>query len=385
MSRIHRYAEKFSALSSLAMSPVRRSWAWEGLRTHRLGLERKPRDGQRTALFITSSIEICRSQVHPFFFYRRQIEASHGYAFHQIDIERFQARRDEVPADIVVVQPWFQLGADGISRLLEDVRRRCSPRRLVFLDSYAPTDLRFASVVDPYVDFYVKKHVLRDRTEYGRPVIGDTNLTDYYNKLYGLHEAETRFEVPPGFFEQKLLVGPSFATQDWMLEEFLQGELPSGRRDIDLHARLATRDGGWYGAMRTDATERAEKLTGVTTLARERVSPEAYIEELKRSKICFSPFGFGEVAWRDYEAVACGALLLKPSMAHCETDPDIFIAGKTYVPIQWDFSDLEEKVRYYLDHPEESREITQNAFAALRRYFREERFLRQMAPLFTWR
>lgn len=367
------------------MSPVRRSWAWEGLRTHRLGLERKPRDGQRTALFITSSIEICRSQVHPFFFYRRQIEASHGYAFHQIDIERFQARRDEVPADIVVVQPWFQLGADGISRLLEDVRRRCSPRRLVFLDSYAPTDLRFASVVDPYVDFYVKKHVLRDRTEYGRPVIGDTNLTDYYNKLYGLHEAETRFEVPPGFFEQKLLVGPSFATQDWMLEEFLQGELPSGRRDIDLHARLATRDGGWYGAMRTDATERAEKLTGVTTLARERVSPEAYIEELKRSKICFSPFGFGEVAWRDYEAVACGALLLKPSMAHCETDPDIFIAGKTYVPIQWDFSDLEEKVRYYLDHPEESREITQNAFAALRRYFREERFLRQMAPLFTWR
>ena len=91
-----------------------------------------------------------------------------------------------------------------------------------------------------------------------------------------------------------------------------------------------------------------------------------------------SPFGYGEIAWRDYEAVMCGALLLKPDMSHCETDPSIFIPNETYVPIKWDFSDMAEKIRYHLDHPRETAEITRRAYQLLHEYCKEKHFLRQM-------
>jgi spore maturation protein CgeB len=107
----------------------------------------------------------------------------------------------------------------------------------------------------------------------------------------------------------------------------------------------------------------------------------AYLRELGASKLCFSPFGYGEVCWRDYEAVMCGSLLLKPDMSHVETDPDIFRAGETYVPLRWDFSDLEEKVRYYLARPHERARITRNAFQTLQRYFREQRFLQHVGHI----
>ncbi len=59
--------------------------------------------------------------------------------------------------------------------------------KIVYMDSFAPTDLRLAAMLDPYIDVYVKKHVFRDRARYLEPTKGDTNLVDYYGKLYGLN------------------------------------------------------------------------------------------------------------------------------------------------------------------------------------------------------
>ena len=66
------------------------------------------------------------------------------------------------------------------------------------------------------------------------------------------------------------------------------------------------------------------------------------------SKISFSPFGWGELGARDYEIILGGSLLIKPRMDHMETWPNIFIPHKTYVPLEWDFSNLEEICETYL-------------------------------------
>ena len=52
-----------------------------------------------------------------------------------------------------------------------------------------------------------------------------------------------------------------------------------------------------------------------------------------------SPFGWGELCLRDYEAVLGGALLLKPDMSHLETWPDVFVPHDTYAPFDWDATD----------------------------------------------
>jgi hypothetical protein len=69
-----------------------------------------------------------------------------------------------------------------------------------------------------------------------------------------------------------------------------------------------------------------------------------FFDELRKSKIVFSPFGYGEVCWRDYEAFATGALLLKPTMSHVETFSEDFIKDQTYIELSWDLKLFNNKV-----------------------------------------
>lgn len=76
------------------------------------------------------------------------------------------------------------------------------------------------------------------------------------------------------------------------------------------------------------------------------VSKARYWKELRNSRIGLSPFGWGEICYRDFETFISGALLVKPQMGHLETFPDIYMENETYVPVSWDLLDLEAK----LDH-----------------------------------
>ena len=108
---------------------------------------------------------------------------------------------------------------------------------------------------------------------------------------------------------------------------------------------------------------------------------KAYLQELASSKIVVSPFGWGEVCWRDFEAVACGCLLVKPSMEHVATYPLRYLDRETYVSVRWDLEDLSDMIRYYLAEDQERRQIVRNATEALAQYFRDETYARKLAEI----
>ena len=56
------------------------------------------------------------------------------------------------------------------------------------------------------------------------------------------------------------------------------------------------------------------------------------------------------VNWSNYEIILGGSLLVKPRMDHMKTWPNVFIPGKTYVPLEWDFSNLEEIFQTYIQN-----------------------------------
>ena len=49
--------------------------------------------------------------------------------------------------------------------------------------------------------------------------------------------------------------------------------------------------------------------------------------------MAFSPFGQGEVCYRDFEIFEFGVVMIKPSMERINTNPNPYIENETYIPV----------------------------------------------------
>jgi Glycosyl transferases group 1 len=334
-------------------------------------------------LLISSDKAICQSQIFPFYFYKDKLLRDFGITFTEIDIDNYLTDKKHLSrkCDVVFFQPWYDRAHSDFLFAFKKIKRENTDAKLVFLDSYAPLDLRFAELVNPWVDIYVKKQILSDKAKYGTSTIGDTNLSDYYGKLYSLNLAVHTHNIPPGFID-KLVIGSGFDMSSRIAPFINKSSLPSPfNRNIDLHARLSSAGEGWYRRMRAHANTTVLSLHGIKTVTGASVPYRKYIKEMQNSKICFSPFGFGEVCWRDYEAIMCGALLIKPDMSHVTINPNIFRPFETFIPVKWDFSDVQEKIQYYLADKEESAKITSNAYEVLRKNAGGESFFSSITEI----
>lgn len=90
-----------------------------------------------------------------------------------------------------------------------------------------------------------------------------------------------------------------------------------------------------------------------------------YYKTISKSRITISPFGWGEICFRDYEAIFAKSLLFKPNMDIFEVSKSIFIPFETYIPFKWDMSDFGELLEYYLNNDSEIKRITKNAYRVL--------------------
>jgi hypothetical protein len=145
--------------------------------------------------------------------------------------------------------------------------------------------------------------------------------------------------------------------------------LPNNKREILINCRI-----GRNHKRNTVSFPRqkvVELLDGKTRS--ERVGKRQYFNELRNSRVVISPFGWGEVCYRDFEAIIAGATLVKPDCDHMETWPNLYIKNKTYIPFAWDFSDFNQIIESVSEREEELIKIAQEAQDIYRYYlFSEE-------------
>lgn len=334
-------------------------------------------------LLVTQNERIPQSQVYAFHHYAADLKRLYGAEVREADLGDVLAGRPIAAhgATVVAFQTPYDVSDDDLRRLFERLRADHPGARIGCLDWFAPTDLRNAARMDGEIDFYVKKHLLRDRGQYGRPTLGDTNLTDHYARRFDLPDPERCFPVSSSFLD-KLVLGPSFVTAPLILPEFLHAVPTPRRRPIDLHARFEMAGTPWYRAMRREAEAAADSCTGLNVVRGAGVRQSHFLAEMQRTKVCFSPFGYGEVCWRDYEAVLSGAVVLKPDMSHIETDPDIFVPWETYAPVAWDLSDFREVLDRLLSDSALREGIARKAYESVQGWLRSDGFARRMQKLF---
>ncbi|MBS0203134.1 MAG: hypothetical protein JSS49_09570 [Planctomycetes bacterium] len=95
-----------------------------------------------------------------------------------------------------------------------------------------------------------------------------------------------------------------------------------------------------------------DQLSGIpgirTVVGRGRVFlDENYRELLLRSRICVSPWGWGETCIRDYEALLAGCVLIKPRTDFI--DSALPLDERHYIACRPDFSDLNQRIHEVLD------------------------------------
>jgi hypothetical protein len=272
-------------------------------------------------------------------------------------------------------------------RIVAHFRERTSEinAKLVYFDGDDDVCVQWPAVLRA-VDLYVKKGVFASSQDYFSQFVGKSNLTHYVWKEYGV--APTGADVPAsGVLEpadlDKLYLGWNIALDDKIVTLFRKIKPAlSSAKDVDILCRASVPK-DWISPLRSLVIQQLTPLKDRyrVLLPTHKVKQDQYNEEMRRGRICVSPLGYGEVCWRDFEAIICGCLLIKPDVSRLRSDPDIFVPGETYVPVRWDYADLPEKCAYYLERESERVRISENAYRVLANYYRNGAFVSSFAGL----
>lgn len=318
---------------------------------------------EANVLLVTIQHELAETMVYPFHFYRARLRHA-GIKLAELPLAAVTigAAPRVISRNIkrIFFQPTLHMPTEEAVRAIQTLQSAFPGAKVAFMDWFAPLHLHPAVGVEPLIDVYIKKQVFKDFEEFRRPVMGDTNLSDYYSKGHHLGYPIMVPQVSESL-KGKLRLWSNFGLSPQMVDLFLSPLPDLDHRSIDLHARLAVNGEPWYKAMRQEAKDAVDRLAGITIAQHGRVRRDQFFAELADSKLCFSPFGYGEICWRDYEAFATGSVLIKPSIGHLRTEPDIFSPGLTYVETKWDLSDLGEIVGHYLKDKTARKMIAENA------------------------
>lgn len=239
-----------------------------------------------------------------------------------------------------------------------------------------------------YVDVFVKKQVYRDKKLYVKNR-GYKNL-NIFSDSYNLSPEQRdknritgeKFKPCPSEHVHKVTLGWNIGMYDYRNFPF-SGVYPLGiyhRRFLNSVYSIPTfyRDFDkkiWDSSFRGDIKKGDEnyswqrnrvitifKMNKNLKLKTGKIIPKnRYLKELRESKTCVSPFGHGEICYRDFEAIINGCVLIKPDMSHILTWPDIYKKNETYVSIEWDLSDLEEKLYGVINHYQQYKEMVINS------------------------
>lgn len=237
----------------------------------------------------------------------------------------------------------------------------------------------------PFVDQYLSKHIYKNLEDYNQSFYFNRKYVDYYAKLLDLKREPFHANEPLKKYEEhqhKIGLWWNIAYNNvgllprwrWLANTYIFNKNPTfptpeisdsaSNRDIDLHALFIIKEQrGHVNIQRRFSLQKLKELEKVNMPPiTKRLSLNKYMDFMRRSQCVYSPFGWGEICYRDFASFLTGSCLLKPDLSDIHTWPNIFQANYTYVPIQWDLEDLEEKLEYFLAHHEEREQIAFNGY-----------------------
>lgn len=254
---------------------------------------------------------------------------------------------------------------------LSEMKKHCG--RLIWFDGADSTGCADLALL-PHVDVLMKKQLLRNRKLYASTAPARA-LRVWLGRGGGTNES---FVPCTGNQLHKLCLGWNLGLNDYRYYGYKMSRLSnflsyqcyplkfSGvehEREYDLTFRGTIHQGkaGIY-----DISYQRNYLIGLFAELRlniavgKPVNKARYWRELRNAKLSVSPFGWGEICYRDFESFIAGALLVKPDMDHLDTFPNVYTAYETYIPLAWDMLDLRETIGLMISNYKEMKAIARH-------------------------
>ena len=258
------------------------------------------------------------------------------------------------------------------------LKKKCN--RLIYCDNEA--SLFINNQVYKYVDFYLKSKLPSNKNYYNLQYYGLRSFTDFYHKKFKVEDETVAYSNKIPFNNQKKnMLGWNNGICDYSLFSNLRRKIFSITKIIRLlefgcknnikKNNLSSRISQNY-SRNTINFQRDFILKNFSYVKdTERVNKLKYFKELSQSYSSLSPFGWGEICYRDFEIFYNSSMLIKPTMNHIKTWPDYYKHEDTYLGFSWDFSNF-DNILSKIDNKEYCINIGTRGNNFYMNYFREE-------------
>lgn len=321
------------------------------------------------------------SDLHPFFRWKKELkDQGIDVSFHYDHKKLNLTNRDHLIINNRYFRgDWVKSSGNGLNdytKVIEYLKQIKQQTKKLFWWDANDTSVSSSFAVIPYVDLFIKNQVLKDKNYY-TAVNNPPNLRVWINP-----EVEQKQFVPcPKDQLYKIKLSWNLGYNDrryfpFKLHHYLSNITPYSikplrftsvdtPRNLDLTFRGKANYDKQFPHVEAVSTQRNKVFDLLGSLNLNVtfgtvVSRKQYLKELSHSKICISPFGYGEVCYRDFETFIAGSLLIKPSMEHLETFPNFYIPNETYIPVAWDLHDLRDKAEDAILNYAHQKEIARN-------------------------
>lgn len=255
-------------------------------------------------------------------------------------------------------------------------------KTVYYFDDTAGVD-ELNTAVFPYVDKYFKKQIHKDLNFYKSPNYGDRIYSNYYHDNYGINDTIELYRdglkdewINKIELSWNLGIGcyPKLPNRNGIARRLhdvvgIKGLLPlfSNPLKYQNNKPALNKISARYSMnfnKESVAFHRAiyqDSINNNTLFLTGKVPLKVYNRELKNVKATFSPFGWGEVCFRDFEAIINRSLLIKPSMEHVHTWPQVYLKDETYKSVDWDSKNLLDVSEQVMKDQKEIDMLTENA------------------------
>jgi hypothetical protein len=281
---------------------------------------------------------------------------------------------------LILIRKYQDLKTNALNIASELLELRKNFSKIIYFDDSAASSVVIFSAF-PYVDQYWKRSCLSDTSLYEKKFYGGHLFSHYYHSEFGIDDGNQIFfnsvinnkidlnklkiswNIGIGIYPlngnsildkhyplvRRIITGmsilPSIEPIYFLISHYIKKMKEELKKEICFNSKLRKFSSRFHSPNYRNSVSYQrnlllKKIKENKNFLIGHKSKRDFTQEIYEVFGVLSPFGWGEICYRDFEAALGGSYLIKPDMSHISTWPNIY-SKNMYYSLSWDFSDLD--------------------------------------------